>query len=103
MEANIQSTQDIIDKYYRGGKKDGRPKTASIKTLSTDDIIDEYYRGGRRDRQRPRPASTSIIPLAVDNNNAVFSFNFGLTLLDSFIKINFDTFGVLLLDQFINA
>lgn len=99
MENNTISN---IDKYYR-------KTTANIsETSDAKDVIEKYYRELERIRRERKEdpkkiASLETVKLAIDNNNPVFSFNFGLSLLDSFIKINFDTFGIFLLDQFLET
>lgn len=88
-----------IDRYYR------KTTLNSLQVSDTQDIIEKYYRELekiRRENQK-KIAGLTTAQLAIDDNNAVFSFNFGVSLLDSFIKINFDTFGTSILDQFIKT
>lgn len=97
MQNNIISN---IDKYYR------KTTTNILQSTDSQDVIEKYYREleriRRERRENPRKiASLGETQLAIDYSNPIFSFNFGVSLLDSFIKINFDTFGVALLDQFI--
>lgn len=98
MQNNILSN---IEKYYT--------KTIALTLQSTDskDVIDKYYREGekrRRDRiENPRKVASLSIDLAQDNNKPIFSFNFGASLLDDFIRLEFgEAFGVSILDSFLS-
>jgi len=98
VQNNITSN---IDRYYR------KITLNSLQASDSQDIIEKYYRElekiRRERRENPKKiASLTITQFSIDNNNAVFSFSFGTSLLDSFIKVEFEPiFGLSLLDSFI--
>jgi len=89
-----------IDKYYRRSVI-----LNSLESNNFNDIVEKYYTGLIKIRKEKTQNSlkTSLLKTAQDKNNPIFSFNFGLSLLDSFIKINFDTFGISILDEYIKT
>lgn len=60
-------------------------------------LLENYYK---------KEVKINIFNLAKDFNDAIFSFTFGISLLNQFIKVDFGdknsgTFGVSILDNFI--